>query len=174
MADTDQKPDALVHIPHRTPALLARLSDRTLAAITRQILDKSQPEPLDVLPLAIGVEIDDQVAVRLIERGAALPVSASWVLSTSRDSQQEIAVRVVQGEVGQPDLHQTFATLVVSGLPPAPRGMPVSMSIDIDKNGIVSFTARSSTNISMDIKVTNATMLSQAEIERLVRKSEAL
>ncbi|WP_086666805.1 caspase, EACC1-associated type [Lentzea kentuckyensis] len=98
---------------------------------------------LDAIPWSLGIETGDGVCTRLIERNTNLPTKRSEVFTTSRDNQESVQIRLYQGELAAAELNTCLGTFVLSGLPPAPGGVPqIEVEIDIDANCTVVVSAR--------------------------------
>jgi molecular chaperone DnaK len=129
---------------------------------------------LDVTPLSIGVETAGGVFHRIIARNTSIPSQASEVFTTSLDNQSFVPVHVVQGEREMATDNQTLARFELTGIPPAPRGVPqILVTFSIDQNGIVSVRAKDlGTSREHKIRVTAASGLSQEQIDDMVRQAE--
>jgi molecular chaperone DnaK len=133
---------------------------------------------LDVTPLSLGIETLGGVMTRLIERNSTIPVKKSEVFSTAEDNQSAVDVHVLQGEREFAGDNRTLGRFRLSGIPPAPRGMPqIEVTFDIDANGIVHVGAKDmATGQEQSIEVTASSGLSETEVERMVdeaKRSEA-
>ncbi len=148
------------------------------AAIQGAILSGEIDEVLllDVTPLSLGVETGGGVFTRLIERNTTIPTRKRQVFTTSMDSQNFVPIHVLQGERQMAANNKTLAKFELTGIPPAPRGVPqIQVTFDIDANGIVSVSARDlGTGKEQTIRVTAATGLKEADIERIVGEAESL
>jgi molecular chaperone DnaK len=125
---------------------------------------------LDVTPLSLGIETLGGVMTRLIERNSTIPVRKSEVFSTAEDNQSAVDVHVLQGEREFAGDNRTLGRFRLSGIPPAPRGLPqVEVTFDIDANGIVHVSAKDmATGQEQSIEVTASSGLSETEVERMV------
>ncbi|MBL9013298.1 MAG: molecular chaperone DnaK [Myxococcales bacterium] len=125
---------------------------------------------LDVTPLSIGVETAGGVFTRLIPRNTSLPARAVEVFSTTIDNQPFVNVHVLQGEREMAADNTSLASFELTGLPPAPRGVPkIEVAFDIDADGVLSVSARDvGTGRVQRVTVTPSTGLSEHDIERLV------
>ncbi len=125
---------------------------------------------LDVTPLSLGIETLGGVMTRLIERNSTIPVRKSEIFSTAEDNQSAVDVHVLQGEREFAGDNRTLGRFRLSGIPPAPRGLPqVEVTFDIDANGIVHVSAKdTATGQEQSIEVTASSGLSETEVERMV------
>ncbi len=129
---------------------------------------------LDVIPLSLGIETLGGVMTTLIERNTAIPTKKTQVFSTAADNQPAVDIHVLQGERKMSTDNKTLGRFELTGIPPAPRGVPqVEVTFDIDANGILSVSAKDlSSGKSQQIKITAQSGLSDAEIEKLVKEAE--
>jgi molecular chaperone DnaK len=130
---------------------------------------------LDVTPLSLGIETLGGVFTKLIEKNTTIPSKKSQVFSTAADNQPAVSIHVLQGERELAQYNKTLGKFDLTGLPPAPRGVPqIEVSFDIDANGIVHVSAKDmGTGKSQSIKITANSGLSDEEIKRMVRDAEA-
>jgi molecular chaperone DnaK len=130
---------------------------------------------LDVTPLSLGIETLGGVMTTLIGRNTTIPTKKSQVFSTAADSQPAVSIHVLQGERPMSSDNKTLGRFELTGIPPAPRGVPqIEVTFDIDANGIVHVTAKDlGTGRVQDIRITASSGLSESEIERMVKEAEA-
>ena len=130
---------------------------------------------LDVTPLSLGIETLGGVMTKLIERNTTIPSRKSQVFSTAEDNQPAVSIHVLQGEREMARHNRTLGRFELTGIPPAPRGMPqVEVTFDIDANGIVHVTAKDkATGKEQKIKIEASSGISDADIERMVKEAEA-
>jgi molecular chaperone DnaK len=131
---------------------------------------------LDVTPLSLGVETMGGVFTRLIDRNTSLPARATEVFSTTVDNQPFVNVHVLQGEREMAADNKSLAQFELTGIPPAPRGVPkIEVAFDIDADGVLAVSARDMvTGKHQHVTVQPTTGLSDADIERLVLESEEM
>lgn len=129
---------------------------------------------LDVTPLSLGIETLGGVFTRVIDRNTTIPTSKSQVFTTAADNQPSVDIHVLQGERKMAEHNVTLGRFQLTGIPPAPRGVPqVEVKFDIDVNGIVAVTAKDlATNKEQKITITASSGLSDNDIERMVRDAE--
>jgi len=146
------------------------------AAIQGAVLKGDVPDVLllDVTPLSLGIETLGGVMTKLIEKNTTIPAKKSQTFSTAEDNQPAVSVHVLQGEREMASGNKTLGRFELSGIAPAPRGVPqVEVSFDIDANGIVEVSARDqATGKQQSIRITHSSGLSPEEIERLVKDAE--
>ncbi|WP_137126290.1 molecular chaperone DnaK [Roseomonas sp. HF4] len=130
---------------------------------------------LDVTPLSLGIETLGGVFTRLIDRNTTIPTKKSQVFSTADDNQTAVTIKVYQGEREMAADNKMLGTFDLTGIPPAPRGVPqVEVTFDIDANGIVSVSAKDkATGKEQQIRIQAKSGLSDADIERMVKDAEA-
>ena len=130
---------------------------------------------LDVTPLSLGVETGGGVFTRLIPRNTTVPTEKSEVFTTSLDNQNFVPIHVLQGEREMANDNRSLARFELTGIPPAPRGVPkIQVTFKIDANGIVSVEAKDlGTNRAHVINVTPASGLSQDDVDKLVKDADA-
>ncbi len=129
---------------------------------------------LDVTPLSLGIETLGGVATRLIEKNTTIPTRKSQIFSTAADSQPAVSIHVLQGEREMAQDNKTLGRFELTGIPPAPRGLPqIEVTFDIDANGIVHVSAKDlGTGKEQSIKITASSGLSEKEIQQLVKDAE--
>jgi len=130
---------------------------------------------LDVTPLSLGIETLGSVMTKLIEKNTTIPCKKSQVFSTAADNQPAVSVHVLQGEREMAGDNKTLGRFDLTGIPPAPRGVPqIEVSFDIDANGIVHVSAKDlGTGKEQSIRITASSGLSQEEIEKMVKDAES-
>ena len=130
---------------------------------------------LDVTPLSLGIETMGGVFTKLIDRNTTIPTSKSQVFSTAADNQPAVDIHVLQGERSMAADNKTLGRFQLSDIPAAPRGIPqIEVTFDIDKNGIVSVTAKDlGTQKQQNITIQSDSGLSEEDIERMVQEAEA-
>jgi molecular chaperone DnaK len=130
---------------------------------------------LDVTPLSLGIETLGGVMTTLIERNTTIPTKKAEVFSTAEDNQTTVEIHVLQGERKMAMDNKTIGKFQLTGIPPAPRGMPqVEVTFDIDANGILHVSAKDrTTGKEQKIRIEASSGLSDAEIERMVKDAEA-
>lgn len=129
---------------------------------------------LDVTPLSLGIETLGGVFTKIIDRNTTIPTSKSQIFTTAADNQPSVDVHVLQGERKMATGNVTLGRFQLSGIPPAPRGVPqIEVKFDIDVNGIVNVTAKDlATNKEQTITITSSSGLSDQEIEQMVKDAE--
>lgn len=129
---------------------------------------------LDVSPLTLGIETFGNVATPLIERNTTIPTRKSQVFSTAADGQTSVEIHVVQGERPMANDNKTLGRFTLSGIAPAPRGVPqIEVTFDIDANGIVNVSAKDKgTGKEANITITASTNLTDDEIDKAVKEAE--
>lgn len=130
---------------------------------------------LDVTPLSLGIETLGGVFTKIIEKNTTIPTKASQTFSTAEDNQSAVTVHVLQGEREQARFNKSLAKFDLSGIEPAPRGLPqVEVSFDIDANGIIHVSAKDKkTNKEQKVEIKSGSGLSEAEIAQMVADAEA-
>lgn len=129
---------------------------------------------LDVTPLSLGIETLGGVTTRLIERNTTIPTKKSQVFTTAADSQTSVDIHVLQGERQMAADNVTLGKFQLTGIPPAPRGIPqIEVTFDIDANGIVNVSAKDlGTGKEQRITITASTKLSEDEINQKIKEAE--
>ena len=129
---------------------------------------------LDVTPLSLGVETLGGVTTKIIERNTTIPTKKSQIFSTAADFQTAVTINVLQGERAMAKDNVSLGTFNLTGIPPAPRGVPqIEVSFDIDADGILNVSAKDiGTGKEQKITITASTKLSENEKERMMKESE--
>ncbi|MGB8131242.1 MAG: molecular chaperone DnaK [Candidatus Angelobacter sp.] len=130
---------------------------------------------LDVTPMTLAIETLGGVATQMIPRNTTIPTKKTETFSTAADSQPSVEVHVLQGERPLAKDNRTLGKFHLTGLPPAPRGVPqIEVTFDIDANGILNVTAKDkATNKEQKIQITSSSGLSKEEVERMAKEAEA-
>ena len=130
---------------------------------------------LDVTPLSLGIETLGSVMTKLIEKNTTIPTSKTEVFSTAADNQSEVTIHVLQGERSMANDNRTLGRFNLSGIAPAPRGMPqIEVEFAIDANGILNVKATDkATGKSQNIEITGSSGLSEEEVEKMKADAEA-
>jgi molecular chaperone DnaK len=146
------------------------------AAIQGAVLTGEQKDVLllDVTPLSLGIETLGGVTTVLIPRNTTIPTKKTEVFSTADDNQTTVEIHVLQGERDMAIHNKTIGKFQLTGIPPAPRGVPqVEVTFDIDANGILHVTAKDkATSKEQKIRIEASSGLSEAEIDRMVKDAE--
>ena len=155
--------------PDEVVAVGAAIQGGVLAGEVKDVL------LLDVIPLSLGIETLGGVFTKLIERNTTIPTKKSETFSTAKDSQTTVEIHVLQGEREMAMYNKTIGKFQLTGIPPAPRGMPqVEVTFDIDANGILHVSAKDrATGKEQKIRIEASSGMSEAEIERMVKDAEA-
>ena len=126
---------------------------------------------LDVTPLSLGVETLGRVSTKIIERNTTIPTKKSQIFSTAADLQTAVTINVLQGERAMAQDNVSLGTFNLTGIPPAPRGVPqIEVSFDIDADGILNVSAKDlATGKEQKITITASTKLSETEKERMMK-----
>ena len=129
---------------------------------------------LDVTPLSLGIETMGGVFTRLVDRNTTIPTKKEQIFSTAADGQTSVEVHVLQGEREMAAYNKTLGRFQLSGIAPAPRGVPqIQVTFNIDANGIVNVSAKDlGTGKEQNISITASTNLSQEDIDKAVREAE--
>ncbi len=130
---------------------------------------------LDVTPLSLGIETLGGVFTKLIERNTTIPTSKKQIFTTAADNQTAVDIHVLQGERPMAADNMTLGRFQLTGIPPAPRGVPqIEVTFDIDVNGIVNVSAKDlGTGKEQQITITGNSGLSEEDIQRMVKEAEA-
>lgn len=162
-----KKPNLSVN-PDEVVAVGAAVQGGVLQGEVRDIL------LLDVTPLTLGIETLGGVMTPLINRNTTIPTSKSQIFSTAADGQTSVEIHVLQGERPMAADNKTLGRFILSGIPPAPRGVPqIEVTFDIDANGILNVKAKDkATGKEQSITITASTGLSKDEIERMKKEAE--
>ena len=129
---------------------------------------------LDVMPLSLGLETLGGVFTKIIERNTTIPVKKTQVFSTAADNQTSVEIHILQGEREFCRDNKSMGRFMLSGIAPAPRGIPqIEVTFDVDANGIVNVAAKDlGTGKRTDITITSSTNLSEDEINKAVKEAE--
>lgn len=154
--------------PDEVVAIGAAIQGGVLSGDVKEVL------LLDVTPLSLGIETLGGVMTALIERNTAIPTKKTQVFSTAADNQPGVEIHVLQGERKMSSDNKTLGRFELTGLPPAPRGVPqVEVIFDIDANGILNVSATDKgTGKQQNIKITAQSGLNEEDIKRAVREAE--
>jgi molecular chaperone DnaK len=130
---------------------------------------------LDVTPLTLSIETMGGVATQMIQRNTTIPTKKTEMFSTAADNQTSVEVHVMQGERPMARDNRTLGKFHLTGLPPAPRGMPqIEVTFDIDANGILNVNAKDmATGKDQKITITSSSGLSKEEVERMAKDADA-
>jgi molecular chaperone DnaK len=129
---------------------------------------------LDVTPLSLGIETLGGVMTKLIERNTTIPTQKTEVFTTAADSQTQVEIHVLQGERQMANDNRSLGRFHLTGLPPAPRGVPqIEVSFNIDANGILNVSAMDrATRNKQEITISGSSQLDRNEVERMVKQAE--
>lgn len=129
---------------------------------------------LDVTPLSLGIETLGGVSTKLIERNTTIPTKKSQIFSTAADGQTSVEIHVLQGEREMAAYNKTLGRFQLTGIPPAPRGVPqIEVAFDIDANGIVHVSAKDlGTGNEQKVTITASSNLSKDDIDKAVKEAE--
>ena len=163
-----KKPNESVH-PDEAVALGAAVQAGIIQGDVKDVL------LLDVTPLSLGIETLGGVMTRMIERNTTIPTSKSQVYSTAADNQDSVEIHILQGEREMASNNKSLGKFQLTGIPPAPRGMPqIEVTFDIDANGIINVTAKDlGTGKEQKIEIKSGSGLSDDEINSMVSDAEA-
>ena len=155
--------------PDEVVAVGAAIQGGVLAGDVKDVL------LLDVTPLSLGIETLGGVMTKLIERNTTIPTRKSEIFSTASDSQSTVEIHVLQGERPMATDNKTIGRFQLTGIPPAPRGVPqIEVTFDIDANGILNVSARDkATGKEQKIRIEASGGLSESEIKRMVADAES-
>ncbi|MBE3585520.1 MULTISPECIES: molecular chaperone DnaK [Desulfofundulus] len=154
--------------PDECVAIGAAIQAAVLAGEVKDVL------LLDVTPLSLGIETLGGVFTKIIERNTTIPTSKSQIFTTAADGQTTVEIHVLQGERPMAADNKTLGRFTLTGIPPAPRGVPqIEVKFDIDVNGIVNVSAKDlATGKAQSITISGTSRLSEEEIQRMVKEAE--
>jgi molecular chaperone DnaK len=155
--------------PDEVVAIGAAVQAAALSGVSDQVL------LLDVTPLSLGVETGGGVMTKIIERNTTIPTRRAMMFTTSLDNQSFVPIKVLQGEREMAVDNRMLYEFELSGIPPAPRGVPkIEVTFDIDANGILSVSAKDVvTGKKKDVQIVAGSGLTEEEVNRLVVEAEA-
>ncbi|WP_066096424.1 molecular chaperone DnaK [Xanthomonas massiliensis] len=155
--------------PDEAVAIGAAIQGGVLAGDVKDVL------LLDVTPLSLGIETLGGVMTKIIDKNTTIPTKASQTFSTAEDNQSAVTVHVLQGEREQARYNKSLAKFDLTGIEPAPRGLPqVEVSFDIDANGILHVSAKDKkTGKEQKVEIKAGSGLSEEEVQRMVADAEA-
>ncbi len=163
-----QKPNAEVN-PDEVVAVGAAIQGAVLAGNVKDVL------LLDVTPLTLGIEVAGGLTEPIIGRNTTVPCKKSKVFTTALDSQDMVRVHVVQGERPMCSENKSLGRLELSGIPPAPRGLPeIEVTFELDSNGIMNVRAKDlGTGKAQSMRIVSHSGLGEEEIQEMLREAEA-
>jgi molecular chaperone DnaK len=155
--------------PDEVVAIGAAIQAGVLAGDVKDVL------LLDVTPLTLGIETKGGVMTKLIERNTTIPTKKSEIFSTAEDNQPSVEVHVLQGEREMAAYNKSLGKFQLTGIPPAPRGMPqIEVTFDIDANGILNVSAKDlGTGKEQKIGIKGGSGLDEKEVEQMIKDAEA-
>jgi molecular chaperone DnaK len=163
----NKEPDRSIN-PDEAVALGAAIQAGVLGGEVEDVL------LLDVTPLSLGIETLGEVFTKIIDRNTTIPTSRSETFSTATDGQTTVEVHVLQGERAMAKDNKSLGKFLLTGIPPAPRGVPqIEVSFDIDVNGILNVSASDKgTGRAQSIRITNTGGLSAREVDKMRQEAE--
>jgi len=155
--------------PDEVVAIGAAIQAGVLAGDVKDVL------LLDVTPLTLGIETKGGVMTKLIERNTTIPTKKSEIFSTAEDNQPSVEVHVLQGEREMAAYNKSLGKFQLTGIPPAPRGMPqIEVTFDIDANGILNVSAKDlGTGKEQKIEIKGGSGLDESEVEQMIKDAES-